>query len=204
MHGFLDQLLDPNILLTVADWFRFVEQITITERHTINVKKRINDFFPYRETIRYDGRFLCDQGEEVVCNGQWLCDGGVQCARFKNAAGTITETIYKSIFCGGSFICDGRVDCSGYEKIAAEGALPLPIVPSDAASDQCKTVVTINVMADTAAITDFFLLAVTKLLRCDGSKTPSCSLCDGSIVCDGSYTGFNGRYYREDIFQEVL
>ena len=204
VHGFLDQLLDPNILLTVADWFRFVEQITITERHTINVKKRINDFFPYRETIRYDGRFLCDQGEEVVCNGQWLCDGGVQCARFKNAAGTITETIYKSIFCGGSFICDGKTVCTGYETLMAEGALPLPIIPSAGASDVCETTATIEPFIDTASVSDAASITIKKLLRCNGTKAPSCALCDGGIVCDGSYTGFDGRYYREDILEEVL
>ncbi|MDR0403586.1 MAG: hypothetical protein LBH35_08380 [Treponema sp.] len=203
LHGFLDSLLNPNIRLTVADWFRFVEQILITESHAVNVKKKFDDIFPLRG-FRYDGRFLCDQGIEFLCDGEWLCDGSADCVRFMNAPGTVTGIVHQSLFCNGAFICDGRIDCSGYEYLAADDTLAFLIVPSDMCEDVFYYKTFAENMAESVTATDGLSVSVIRLLRCDGSRTPSCSLCDGSIVCDGSYTGFDGRYYREDIFQEVI
>jgi hypothetical protein len=45
---------------------------------------------------------------------------------------------------------------------------------------------------------------IVKELRCNGVKNPGCSVCDGTIICDGSYTGYDGLYYSGDIIQEEV
>ena len=203
LHEFLDGLLNPNILLTVADWFRFVEAILITESQRVTVKSRSQDLFAYTGTIYCDGRWLCDQGGEVLCDG-WPCDGSTKCDRFKNTIGTVTDNIHKSIYCNGVIICGGGVDCSGYETLTAETALPLPIMPHEAAGDKIKYAVSAGTVTDGVNVSETLSLTIRTAPYCDGSRTPHCALCDGSIVCDGSYTGFDGWYCREDILQEDI
>ena len=62
VYYFLDDILDPNILLTVAEWFSFVENITINEKSTINTLKidteNYIDPIKYNGTIKYDGHSI--------------------------------------------------------------------------------------------------------------------------------------------------
>jgi hypothetical protein len=44
-------------------------------------------------------------------------------------------------------------------------------------------------------------IRIIKPLICDGTKKPTCSLCDGTIVCDGTYSGVDARYYRDEILR---
>jgi hypothetical protein len=37
-------------------------------------------------------------------------------------------------------------------------------------------------------------------ILCDQGKEV---LCDGTIICDGTYSGYDGHYYRDEILQEV-
>jgi hypothetical protein len=61
--GFLDSLLDPNIKLTVTDWFHYVEIVAMKERLGIHTKAKETDTFrcgglKHNGRAKYDGRTL--------------------------------------------------------------------------------------------------------------------------------------------------
>jgi hypothetical protein len=218
---FLDMTLDPNILLTVAEWFHFIDTIDITESVGILAKRSDTDVWLPKGGFCYDGRFLCDQGIETLCDGTWLCDGSRHCD-WMPARGTVFDDILAEVFPNGAYRCDGSIDCSGYVKIHAPMAIPGAVLPVDTCGDKLSMRLSAESMRDQAVILPLcdgtwlcngsnraamldppMRFRIVKPFVCNGI-TPSCSLCDGSIVCDGSYTGFDGRYCREDILQEAV
>jgi len=203
VQQFLDELLNPVITLTVAEWFKYVERIVISERQEVVIKKEDFDFYPF-DSLRYDGRFLCDQGEEILCDGKRICSGSLPCVRFIYRRGTVLDEIRMSIYVDGSFRCTGEWDCSGYERIQAESALRDPIMPRGKA--EALTVnLTMKAFQDTATPSDgVMVLQIKRPLTCNGSYSPYCALADGSWNCSGTYSGFDGRYYRDEIIEEVL
>ena len=203
VQQFLDELLNPVITLTVAEWFKYVERISVDERQTTTVRKDGIDIYPF-DCLRYDGRFLCDQGEEILCDGKRICSGLFPCVRFVYKRGTVFDEYKKSIFADGTFRCTGEWDCSGYERIQAESALRDPIMPRGKA--EALTVnLTMEAFQDTATPSDgVMVLHIKRPLTCNGSYSPYCALADGSWNCSGTYSGFDGRYYRDEIIEEVL
>jgi hypothetical protein len=202
----LDGLLDPNIAMTVAEWFRFIEYVLI-------------DVF--QRGLRCDGRFLCDQGKATLCDGSLKCDGSWTCEDFQLAKGTVYNTILASIFPNGAYRCDGAFDCSGYIKIYDPMAIAGPITPVDDFEDRLEMGSELDLLEDRAGVTPVcdgawncdgsnlapmigapMKLQIITPMRCDGSRTPSYSACDGTWVCDGSHNCFDGWYCSGDLITE--
>lgn len=203
VQQFLDELLNPVITLTVAEWFKYVERIVISERQEVVIKKEDFDFYPF-DSLRYDGRFLCDQGEEILCDGKRICSGSLPCVRFIYRRGTVLDEIKMSIYVDGSFRCTGEWDCSGYECIKAETTLAEPIMPRGS-FERLSYALTMAAFSDTAVVKEETIaLKIKWPLICNGSYSPSCTLADGSWDCSGVYSRFDGRYYRDEIIEEVL
>ena len=205
VRGFLDGILDPNIMLTVSELFRFVDEMEMGEELRIQVERRDADSFGGDLTC--DGRFLCDQGREVLCDGSWDCDGSRKAARWIPARGTVFDEYLETVTADGSRPCDGSWDCSGAERIFFPSDTGTgPVLPRGDFTDSFAATLELAPMADEMAMGDGPLaLQIIKLFRCDGLHRPSCSVCDGSIICDGSYAGYDGKFYSGDtITKEVL
>jgi hypothetical protein len=218
---FLDSILDPNIALTVAEWFHFVEYLVLQEEQRYTLWKSDTDMFRYG--LCHDRRFLCDQGKATLCNGDLVCDGSWNCEDFIPARGTIFDTVLAPVFPNGAYRCDGSFDCSGYIPIYDPGDFPGPIFPADVLADtlvmqmgteRFEDVIRLNPICDGAWTCDGSNLApmadapmairVIRPMRCDGSRTPSCSVCDGSWRCDGTYARFDGWYCSGDLQEEEV
>ena len=219
--AFLDSMLNPNISLTVAEWFHFVEEIMWGEFQTGAVWRSDTDI--YQRGLCCDGRFLCDQGKATLCDGSLTCDGSWDCEEFQPARGTIYDVIYSSIFPDGAYRCDGSFDCSGYIKIHDPRAFPGPIMPTDEFDDrltfECGPLRLVDEMildplsdgswerdgGGPAPLADApMTIRVITPVRCDGSRTPSCSTPDGTWMCDGSHACFDGWYCSGDLIREEV
>jgi hypothetical protein len=223
VRGLLDGLLDPNISLTVAEWFHFVDTITMQEILDIRLKRRDIDSFP-SGTLRYDGRIYCDQGQEILCNGDWMCDGLVICDRFMPARGAASDYLPEEVYTDGSWVCNGEKDCKGFDEVFSPLEVPGFLLPAGGHGDGFEASIDLEPMEDRMMITALcnghwmcdggnvkstidapMHIRIIKELRCNGIHSPSCSICDGSIICDGSYSGYDGLYYTGDtIYEEVL
>jgi hypothetical protein len=221
VHSLLDGLLDPNISLTISEWFRFIDEMAMSESLSVKVKRRDADSFA-GEFFCY-WRFYCDQGKELFCGGAWLCDGSVYCDRFAPAIGTVSDIILEGVYADGSRVCDGSFDCSGYEKIFAPVTVTSPVFPSSGFGEDFAIMLVMEPMEDrmqvravcngsficdgsnAASIADGPMkMRIIKELHCNGLKSPSCSICDGSIICDGSYAGYDGLFYSGDLIHEEV
>ena len=221
VHSLLDELLDPNISMTVTEWFRYLDIMLMSDELRIRARRKDADSFAGR--FFCNGQFLCDQGAEIVCDGSWHCDGSIKAARFIPARGTVSDYILDSFLADGSRICNGDFVCSGYVKIFSPDEIPDPVLPSggfgevfgarlfmEPMEDQMR----INAVCDGSFLCDGsnvkpladgpLNLRIIRELRCNGLHTPSCGVCDGSIICDGSFTGYNGLYYTGDLIQEEV
>jgi hypothetical protein len=161
-YNLLDRVVNPNVVLTIIDWLKFTEEISCEAAQTMLLKQARHDIYP--AGLRCDGRVLCDQGIEILCNGSWLCNGSVTCARFIPAFGTIYDTITKVETCNGARLCDSAIDCSGELLVHAPEDISLPLLRPDRQIDCLNT--DIGVVLDDRARAG---------LRCDGTW-----LCDGS------------------------
>lgn len=221
VRGFLDGLLNPNIQLTVADWFRFIENIPLSELQKVSVQRADFDTYPYPGVLRCDGRFLCDHGAENVCNGGFTCDSSVDCSGWRYVLGTVSDTVCKSLVCNGEITCNGEFDCSGYRAIFDPMDITDPVM-QDGKTDALAITERIEALIETNAIRAVcdgswvcngtnrhsvidapMTIKIKKRPYVDGTRTPSCALCDGSIMCNGSYSGFDGWYCAEDIQEAV-
>ncbi|MDR1127699.1 MAG: hypothetical protein LBL20_00160 [Treponema sp.] len=219
--GFLDGILDPNIAMTVAEWFHFIEYVLMRESQNSDVLRADTDVF--QRGLCCDGRFLCDQGKATLCDGSLKCDGSWTCDDFQLARGTVYDTILASIFPNGAYRCDGSFDCSGYIKIYDPMALTGPITPRDEFEDRLAMETELDPLEDQAGITPLcdgawncdgsnfapvidapMKLRVITPMRCDGRRTPSCSTCDGTWACDGSHNCFDGWYCSGDLITEEV
>jgi hypothetical protein len=188
VYSFLDELLNPVIELTVAEWFCIVETVGIEESQNLGVMR--NDMDIFSTGLCCDGRFYCDQGMDIVCNGNRLCDGSWGCDYFEPARGVISDAILVTSYLDGSFFCDGSADCSGFLEIYSPVYIPgIPLFDNE--EDTAELLVTISPMEDQAMIDDApMVLRIIRPFLCDGSKTVYAKtlteplFCDGSFVCD--------------------
>jgi hypothetical protein len=222
VRGLLDGLLDPNISLTVAEWFHYIDAMTMQETLDIRVKRHdIDSYPPY--SLRYDGRIFCDQGRENLCDGSWICDGSMDCERYVPFRGTTSDYLRRENLCDGSWFCDGEIDCKGYCEIFSPLEVPGFLFPSNGVVDEFSATLTLDPREDrmmiraicdgswlcdgsnTQSVIDAPMkLRIIREFHCNGVHTPSCAVCDGTIICDGSYTGYDGLFCSGDIIQEEV
>jgi hypothetical protein len=196
-------VVPSGVAYDTKELFYFVENILMAIKEPITVRRNTQDLFP--SGLRYNGRFLCDQGEMVVCDGTWVSDGSMKCKGFISVIGTIFDYYLQELFCDGNWICNGDKVCSGFDEMYEDEFIQLPILPREYTRDELHISMRINAQHDITIFHDNQMpIRITNPLICDGSKMPTCSKCDGSIICDGSYTGYDGRYYRHEIMEEVM
>jgi hypothetical protein len=203
VHSLLDELLDPNISMLISEWFHFIDEMPMSEVLTMRARRR--DIDSFAGIFLCNGRFYCNQGKEIICDGTWVCDGSVKCVRFAQAIGTILDFYLEGIFANGQRICDGSFNCSGYEEVFAPVTITHPVLLSSEFGENFAATLFMEPMQDQMLIADGPMkLRIIKELHCNGVKSPSCSKCDGSIICDGSYTGYDGLFYSGDLIQEEV
>jgi len=222
VFSFLDGILDPNISLSVAEWFHFIDTLLMDDEFTMRGRMKHVDAFG--EEIMCNGRFYCDQGKETLCDDTWLCDGSVKCEHYFAIIGTISDYILEEV-CANGFLCDGGYECSGYGEIYSPIVVTEPILLRDSINEEFNISIRMEPFEDQMqmdAICDgtFFCdgsnmdaiadgpmtLRIVKPLICDGSKMPYAEVCDGSWVCDGTYSDCDGLYYSGDLIlgEEIL
>jgi hypothetical protein len=223
VFGFLDGILDPNISLTVAEWFHYIDALFMDEELAVRVKmKHVDSFNNYGFIC--NGQFYCDQGKEILCDDTWLCDGSVKCEYYFAAIGTVSDYIFEEVYANG-FICNGEYGCSGYSEIYSPITLTEPVLLRDSINETFNASLRMEPFEDRMqmdAICDgtFFCdgsnmdsiadgsmtLRIIMPLVCDGSKMPYAEVCDGSWACDGTYSDSDGLYYSGDVIlgEEVL
>jgi hypothetical protein len=215
---FLDRILDPNIALTVAEWFHFVETEIIQDSQRAAASR--SDFDVFADGLCCDGRFYCDQAADILCDGGWVCDGSRDCEGFLPVRGTISDTILTETDCSGVWFCDGGLDCSGYAEIYSpwltEG-LPL----FDGQEDVFETALSMEPLEDRAVIDAVcdgslvcdgrnidavidapMIMRITRPFFCDGSKTLYTTTLDGAITCDGSFACAEDGWPCSDLIEE--
>jgi len=196
-------VIPAGVAYDTKELFNFIEHILMVQKEKTVVRRNTQDLYP--SGLRYNGRFLCDQGRMIVCDGTWTCNGSIKCNGVISQIGTIFDYYLQELFCDGTWICDGNKDCSGFEKIYEDEFIQLPILPRAYTRDELNISLRLETNHDTTIFYDSPMqIKIKNPLICDGSKMPTCSLCDGSIICDGSYRGYDGRYYRDEITEEVL
>jgi hypothetical protein len=219
----LDELLDPNILLTVAEWFQFVETFFIEDEFSDTARRGDLDYLPSGTGFRCDGRVACNQGVAVPCDGAMTCDGAYTCTGYAYRRGTILDEAKMSVRCDGSFNCLGEQDCSGYKTVRQTEPISDPVAVGG--GDEAVTTTLAAEWADRnvipprcdgswkcdgsnqASLIDApMILRVTKPFACDGLVQCGRIACDGSITCNGSYRcdGDAHRCMTELISEEVL
>jgi hypothetical protein len=218
VSDFFDGILDPNVAFTAAEWFHIVEAVVIKEIQRTELARLETDVF--QDGLCCDGRFSCDQGTDIFCDGLWSCDGSWPCDYFQPARGTISDTVLTPIELNGVYSCNGAMDCSGYGELYA----PLPTGDDplfDSPEDSFQSGITLAPTADTVMIEavcdgtfvcdghnlDSMLdapmpLRIIRSFFCDGSKTLFTITCDGAIVCEGSYVCDEAGWYCSDVIDE--
>jgi hypothetical protein len=183
--------------------FNYFEYVLTLSRENTKVRRNSQDLFP--SGLRHNGRFDCDQGRMITCNGEWVCDGSINCEGVVSVIGTIHDYFLRELFCNGKWLCNGDEDCSGFTKVYEDEFIQLPILPRVYTRDELRLSMNTGHAADETVFMDQPMnIRIINPLVCDGSKAPSCSLCDGSIVCNGSHTCYDGRYCRDEITEEVI
>jgi hypothetical protein len=219
-YSFLDEMLNPNIELTVSEWFRIIETVVVEESRQIGVMRNDADIF--ESGLCCDGRFYCDQGIDILCDGEWKCDGSWECEGFQPERGRISDIIIFETDCNGVYSCNGGLDCSGYAEIhspMAIGGIPL----YDQEEDGFEAAITMTPMEDSAVIDTLcdggmvcdgrnldsiidapMKLRVIRPFFCDGSKTLYTTTLDGAIICDGSFLCAGDGWPCSDLIEEEV
>jgi hypothetical protein len=220
VYRFLDEMFNPNIELTVAEWFRIVETVVMKESQTLGVMR--NDMDIFSTGLCCDGRFYCDQGIDIVCNDDRLCDGSWGCDYFEPAQGNISDTILTPSYLDGSFFCDGSVDCSGFLEIYSPIYIP-GIIYFDNEEETFKSHITLNPMEDRAIIDAAcnggmlcdgknldsmidapMVIRVIRPFLCNGSRTVYARTLAEPLFCDGSFACDGGSWPCADLIEEEV
>jgi len=223
VHSLLDELLDPNISLTISEWFHFIDEMSMSEKLSVRVRR--TDVDAFAGDFVCNGRFYCDQGRELLCDGFWVCDGSVKCDNYIPVIGAVSDYVIEEIIANGRRTCNGSWVCSGVDEIYDPVEITKPVTLSGGLAESFNAKFVMEPLEDRMRV-DFicngsFLcngsntdsiadgpmtLRIIKPLRCDGTKTPWARVCDGSIICDGTYSDFDGPYYSGDVLitEEVI
>lgn len=126
LYEFLEAELDPNILIALVDWFKWVERFEMQESFAIEAVPYLFDAWNWGLTL--DGQILLDHGRGVSLDGSFLLDGGEELDGVKAVAGTWTGSRSVDFLLSGSVPLDGREDLDAeilVEVEKGEGAATL-------------------------------------------------------------------------------
>ena len=218
--GFLDGILDPNIAMTIAEWFNFVENVVMQESQQLGVMR--NDIDIFNSGLCCDGRFYCDQGIDILCDGTRFCNDSWRCDYYEAVRGIISDTILTPSYIDGTFFCDGSVKCSGFLEIYSPINLPgIPLFDNEEEAFEAQ--ITLSPMEDNAMIDatcDGDLLCDGRNLDsmidapmairiimpflCNGNKTVYAKTLAESLFCDGSFTCDDESWPCADLIEEEV
>jgi hypothetical protein len=121
---FLGKELDPNIAITLVDWFRFVEHIPMAEDLAVNLNDNVLDWLP--GDLCHDGQIRHDHGMQLLHAGSVVADGATLYIGVKAKLGTWTGIRKLPFAQSGVMAYGGFVSHAGYLVFAsqkkAEGA----------------------------------------------------------------------------------
>lgn len=126
LYEFLEAELDPNILIALVDWFKWVERFEMQEDLALSVLPSFLDAWHWGLTL--DGQILLDHGKGVALDGSFLLDGGEELDGVQAVAGTWTGVRSLDFQLSGLMPLDGREDLDGeilVEVGKGEGAATL-------------------------------------------------------------------------------
>lgn len=118
LYEFLEAELDPNILIALVDWFKWVERFEMQESFAVKALPYLLDAWDWGLTL--DGQILLDHGQHVSLDGSFLLDGGEGLDGVKAVSGTWTGARSLDFFLTGAMPLDGREDLDGEILVACE------------------------------------------------------------------------------------
>lgn len=113
LYEFLDKELDPNISITLIDWFRFIETVAVGDTCSSALVSSLDDAIDNGFCL--DGRTLLDHGREVLLNGDFGLSGAFALNRVKAETGTWTGVSAGVLFLAGTFLLGGLHRLRGVE-----------------------------------------------------------------------------------------
>jgi hypothetical protein len=220
VNSFLDGMLNPNISLTVAEWFNFVEDVFMQDSQQIGVMR--NDVDIFGSGLCCDGRFYSDQGIDILCDGTRLCDNSWNCDYYEPVRGTISDTVLTPSYLDGTFFCDGSVKCSGFLEIYSPIYIPgIPLFDNE--EEVFESHITLAPMEDRVMIDancDGDLLCdgrnldsmidapmAIRIIRpflCNGNKTVYAKTLAELLFCDGSFSCDDESWPCTDLIAEEV
>lgn len=121
---FLGSELDPNIELSVIDWFSYIEEIIASDKSAMSVNSRDEDYLP--AGLRHDGRVLHDHGESVVFDGSYSYNNPGTYIGFFAKQGTERPFIFVLAGYGGHYPHGDQIKYAGYAQLPVVDPLLAP------------------------------------------------------------------------------
>ncbi len=219
--SFLDETLNPNISLTIADWFKFVENIAMYDRPAVAVVQKDRDVYP--SGLRYDGRILHDHGREIFHDGTGRHSGAWAYSQFEPTEGTVSDLIRIPENYQGSRLYGGEIEHSGDALLLSPLAVAVPATYTSARADvlEARAAMSLEDRAEIDAYYDGRLLhegirygegqesiidttmalQVRNHWRFNGRAEHYCRPYEGLISYNGAAVYFDGRTYSGDQIQ---
>ncbi len=140
LYEFLEAELDPNILINLVDWFRWVERIESEDEFSVSLYQRLVEAWDYGLTL--DGRVLLDHGESLLLNGKIKLEGTQDLKGYRGKKGTWTGFRYEDLKLTGFAVLNGEYNLSALIKLPAEKRDEAVTLGSGTSCDEL--VITIN------------------------------------------------------------
>lgn len=218
VREYLEATIDPNILLTIADLFAFIENSSVTE----SLNKAI--VFDSADAVlggwRYDGRLRFDHGKSEYFDGSRKYGGVITHTGYSSKKGTIDTSAYAASAYNGSRRYGSSIKYDGFQGITGR---PLPSVAAhyDSADDilnmagrhQLTDQVVIAIRYDgrfiysginygaevPVAVDPAMQMTTVRRRRYDGRLQYAFSTYGGALSYNGQKSYFDGPGYHGDV-----
>lgn len=221
VRSLLDSLLNPNIALTIAEWFHYIDTVLMQEQVTIKLTKENRD--ARSRAYTYDGHLRYDQGKRLLYDGSERYAGLVHYYGSVRQQGTISPYRQESVEYNGHWLYNGDIK---YEALVSlYDPLDIPIPDFDQLEEERFAAGTsVHFPAEQVRLSplyngllyydghnlDSFIDTAMPIRIChqhrfNGRNCYSGSRYDGQKHYDGATLYYDGRYYNGDtIFEEVI
>ncbi|WP_020613218.1 hypothetical protein [Sediminispirochaeta bajacaliforniensis] len=220
LWSFLDETLNPNVELTIADWFRYVERVVLGDQSLVSVITKDRDVYP--RGLRYNSRIRHDHGFRQMFDGAATYGGGWLHNQFHPVVGTMLDEVAIPEQYQGSRTYGAEIDYIGSSLLLVPLTIPNPATYSSTGGDvlQAEVDVSLSDRATIVAHHDGRLLyqglsygsvqdaiidtsmpfIVRHHRRFDGRMRYWCSPYDGLLRHDGVKSYYDGIFYEGDEF----